>query len=475
MVIAIIAGVAVAHLSTGVPLALWAALLVAMALSTGVFMLFFKEKFYPVLFATLTLTFVALGALRCQLSDPRFDSNHWTAGIPAGEESRPSFMTLRLKEGPLPRERSWKALAEVEDFDNQHCTGTLRLYLRKDRTAATLRYGDRLLAHGYPDRERGSLYVTSDHYLLLSRDSTSLRARCETLRMKLLERMQAGSLEHRSRGVAEAMTLGWRGDLEPDLQAQFRDAGIMHLLCVSGLHVGLLAAMVGWLLVWLGKERRGRIVRGAVQLSVIWTFALLTGLSPATVRAGLMFSLFVINNMLGRRTASLNLLAAAAIVMLMADPMLLFDTGWQLSFSAVAGILMARPAIALHRNILWQAALVSLAATLATLPITLGTFHQFQPYFLIANIVIVPAASVLLACSLLYMALPCAATAFLVHWPTWFCDRLTAGISRLPGAVVSGLDPNPWQLALMSACIIIILITINIGLNRHQKNQVPLP
>ena len=464
--LALIAGVAVGHL-VALSLVAWALLLAIAAIATGLILLFFRQKAYSFLFVTLMLTVFALGALRCHMGDPRFDHRYWTSY--ASEKS--SFLTLRLKESPIPRERSWKVLAEVEEIDNQRCTGPLRLYLRKDSTAATLRYGDRLLAHGYPDRERGSLYVTSDHYLLVSRDSTSLRAHSEALRMSLLRRMQSGPLEHRYRGVAEAMTLGWRGDLEKDLQAQFRDAGIMHLLCVSGLHVGLLAAIVGGLMAWAGKERRGRILRGSVQLLALWTFALLTGLAPATVRAALMFSMFIINNMLGRRTDSLNLLAFAAIVMLMIDPLLLFDTGWQLSFSAVAGILLARPAIRLHRNILWQASIVSLAATLATLPIALASFHQFQPYFLIANIIIVPAAGILLACSILYMALPCTFTAFLAHWPLWFCDRLTNGISNLPGAVITTDNLSPWQLTLLTACIIILMITIYIWLNRYWQKQ----
>ena len=362
-------------------------------------------------------------------------------------------------------------MAEVTSIDNRPTRGELRLYLRKDSTAATLRYGDYLLAHGYADRERGMLYITSDHYLVINRDSTSLRARCEDLRIKLLRRMQEGPLEPRYSGIAATLTLGWRGDLEPDIHAQFRDAGIMHLLCVSGLHVGLLAALIGGLLFFVGKDRRGRVIRGSIQLTSIWTFVALSGLSPATVRAALMFSLFIVSRMMGRRTDALNLLAAAAIAMLAVDPMLLFNVGWQLSFSAVAGILLMRPAISLHRNILWQAAIVSLAATVATLPVSLSTFHQFYPYFLIANIVIVPIAAIILGFSLSYLALPCTLTTFLVKWPLWFCDWLTAGISRLPGAVITNIEPSPWLIALLSMAIIFTFVTINIGSLRYKRTK----
>lgn len=459
-----IAGVATGHLLSCISLEIWCLTLAASAVATGVFLLLHNGKLRPILTTAILLIFFSIGALRVHQCDPLFDSHHWTQAT----DKNPIFLSLKLKESPIPRERSWKVQAEVEEINNHPCRGELILYLRKDSTAASLRYGDRLLAHGYVDSERKSLYVTSDHYIIVSHDSTSLRARSEALRMKLLERMQSGPLEHRYRGVAEAMTLGWRGDLEPGINAQFRDAGIMHLLCVSGLHIGLLAAIVGGLLFWIGKECRGRLIRGSVQLLALWSFALLTGLSPATVRAALMFSLFIFSNMLGRRTDTLNLLAAAAIAMLMVNPMLLFNTGWQLSFSAVLGILLMRPLINFHRNILWQAAIVSLSATLATLPVTLATFQRFYPYFLIANIIIIPAAGFLLTFSLLYMLLPCGITSFLAEGVISFCDNLTLSISHLPGAVVSNLEPRPWTVALLALTIAIILISINIYANNKR-------
>ena len=346
------------------------------------------------------------------------------------------YLAVRITETPIPRTKSYKATADVLTVDGNPCRGSIRLYLRPDSTAATLRYGDRLLLHGYPDTVKATIYVTSDHYIVTARDSTSLRAHSERLRMRLLRRMQAGSLDRRYAGVAEALTLGWRADIDPETQASYRDAGIAHLLAVSGLHVGLVAAMVGLMLFWVCRERRGRIIRGSVQLTAVWLFALITGLAPSTVRAALMFSLFIVSDILGRRTPKLNLLAAAAIVMLLAKPMLLFDTGWQLSFSAVAGILIAMPVIKAFRNKLYQTAIVSVAATTATLPVTLTTFHRFQPYFLIANVLIVPLSMFILGTSLLYMALPCGLTAWPVEMLLRATETVTSWVASLPGAVI---------------------------------------
>lgn len=347
-----------------------------------------------------------------------------------------AFLEVRLTETPSPRIKSYKAQADVLSVDGTPCSGTLRLYLRPDSTAATLHYGDRLLLHGYPDTVKQTIYVTSDHYIITARDSTSLRARSERLRMRLLRRMQRGPLDRRYAGVAEALTLGWRADIDPDTQASYRDAGIAHLLAVSGLHVGLVAAMVGLMLFWVSREQRGRIIRGSIQLAAVWLFALITGLAPSTVRAALMFSLFIVSDILGRRTPRFNLLAAAAIIMLIANPMLLFNTGWQLSFSAVAGIMFVTPIIRNYRLRLIPTIGACIAATIATLPITITTFHRFYPYFLIANVVIVPFSAFILGFSLLYMALPCGTTAWPVEMLLRATEAVTSWVASLPGAVI---------------------------------------
>ena len=313
------------------------------------------------------------------------------------------------------------------------------------------------MIHGYPDIDKKSLYTTSDHYIVTGHDQRSLRAKTENIRMHLLHRMQDGPLDQKYAGIAEAMTLGWRGDINPAMSAAFRDSGIMHLLCVSGLHMGLLAAIIGGLFFWVGKERKGRIVRGTIQITALWNFALLTGLAPATLRAALMFSLFILDNILSRRTERMNILAAAAILMLTFNPMLLFDVGWQLSFSAVCGILLARPVINLFRNVLIKSATVSTAATVATLPVMVAAFHRLPIYFLIANVIVVPAAGLLLALSLLYLAIPCAATGWPLEGLLKLTEWLTTGVSSLPHSVVEDINLSPWAMVALIAVVILLL------------------
>lgn len=453
--LALIAGIAGQHWLPGMATWCCLAIMLVAALAAGILLVTQRKIAITTTFVLITICIAGIGGTLGRRYDPAYNQYHWTKNIIKDD----AYLSVKLTDTPQPRKRSWSAKAKVESVDGKPTEGAIRLFFRKDATAETLRYGDKLLIHCYPDVIHGSTYTTSDHYFIIKRDSTSLRAKCEALRMKLLVRMQAGPLGRNEAGIAEAMTLGWRADIDPATQASFRDAGIAHLLAVSGLHVGLLAAIVGGLLFWVNKERKGRIVRGVVQLAAVWLFTFLTGLAPATTRAALMFSLLIISNILGRRTPKMNLLAATAIATLAASPMLLFDIGWQLSYSAVVGILLAQPVIQLYHNKIWQASAVSIAATLATLPITLAAFHRIQLYFLIANVLIVPLAGLILAFALLYMALHCMPVAQPLEWLLQGANWLTDRIGALPGAVVETSLTNSWTLLAVSAIVLILLLS----------------
>ena len=375
------------------------------------------------------------------------------------------YMTVCLSDIPANSGKGVMVDGKVLRVDDVQRCGDIRLYLRDDTMAHTLRYGDTLLLHGYPDILRRSIYLTSDHYIVIARDSTSLRAHSEALRRRLLQRMQDGPL--RDGGVAEALALGWKGGIDRDTRAHYRNAGLAHMLAVSGLHVGLLAAMVGGLFWWTGRERRGRVVRGAMQLVAVWLFALITGLAPSTLRAALMFSMFIVNDMVARRVVPLNLLALAAIVMLVVDPLLIYDVGWQLSFSAVAGIILAQPAIQALRTTVGQAAAVSVAATLATLPVVVATFHRLPLYFVVANVIVVPAAGVILGLSLLYMLLPCAVTAWPLSLLLRGVDTLTAWVGRLPYAVVDDINLSSPLLVALTVVVVVMLLMPQVLLRRR--------
>ena len=481
MALAMMVGIAAQHWLAAVPTTAWTIATAAAAVAGGVLLALRRNMaHYPTLLLAL-LCVACIGAMLGRRNDPRHNKHDWVAVARSVKDAKTGrqaidyemrnpteedgdvvvWLAARLKETPQPRERSWRVKAAVEGIDGKYAEGPLTIYFRKDSMASALRYGDRLLIHGHADVARRSLYTTSDHYIITQRDSTSLRAHSEHLRMALLRRMQAGPLDEHAAGVAEAMTLGWRAAIGQETRTNYRDAGIAHLLAVSGLHIGLLAGMVGALCFWIPRDRRGKTLRGTVTLAAVWTYCMLTGMAPSSVRAALMFSLMIVSTIGERGTPTINLLALAAIITLTAQPMLLMDVGWQLSYSAVAGILLARPLITLYANKIWQASMVSIAATLATLPVMVGVFHQMQPYFLIANVLIVPLAGIVLAMALVYMALPSAVTAWPLERTLEAMGWLTGKVAALPGAHVELEATAWWVTAALAVAATAILVGIN--------------
>ena len=243
-----------------------------------------------------------------------------------------------------------------------------------------------------------------------------------------------------ARAVVRALVLGDRDGLTPVVREAYAASGTLHVLAVSGLHVGLLYWLVGLLLGWLRSIRLVRVAAPAVSLGVLGFYAFVTGLSPSVLRATLMFGLVTVAPLLGRRTNVYNTLAASAFVLLCWQPLWLFAVGFQLSYLAVLGIVYLQPRFygcwrfgsrVLDR--LWLLSSVSLAAQVATAPLSLYYFHQFPTYFLVANWVVVPAAALILCLGLLVLA-----TAF---WPglsgavAWLLEWLVGGVNGFVTAV----------------------------------------
>jgi len=213
--------------------------------------------------------------------------------------------------------------------------------------------------------------------------------------------------------VGAALSLGYKSEITDEVRDAYANTGAMHVLAVSGLHVGIVQMIVTWLLGLLTIRWQGwRFVRTLLIITTIWGFALLAGGAPSVLRAATMFSFLAAGLALHRSTNIYNTLAASAFVLLCINPSLLYEVGFQLSYLAVLGIVYFQPRI--YRlwyvenkigDYLWQLAAVSLAAQIATLPISLYYFHQLPVYFILSGLVVVPAAVLILSLSLLLFSL----------------------------------------------------------------------
>ena len=210
-----------------------------------------------------------------------------------------------------------------------------------------------------------------------------------------------------SAGIASAMLLGIKNSLHPDIKKDYSEIGVMHVLAVSGLHVGILYLFINLILGWMKKYRYGRIFFLIVSCLIIWTYATLTGLSNSVIRASLMFTIFLIGENSFRRHFHLNSASLAALIILVTNPDAIFDVSFQLSFGAIYAILLFyKPIYGLMTiknsflNKVWQMTAVSVAAQLGTVPITIFYFHQFAPGFLIGNLLAIPMAGLILVAGL---------------------------------------------------------------------------
>lgn len=299
--------------------------------------------------------------------------------------------------------------------------------------------------------------------------------RITTLRQRMADIIHTSRLTPSQQGIAEALFLGWDDDLQEETEENFQRAGITHLLCVSGLHVGIVALLVGYCLSFLSNKRRTRIIKGCIQIAVIWFFVALTGMAPGTMRAGLMFSLVVIGQMFFQRPPTLNAIAASALILLLCRPLLLFDVSFQLSYSAVLGIVIFVPRLnellpipswkkRWTVPIKWILAkgrtlmCVSIAGQICTAPFTLFYFHQFPLYFLVANMIVVPFAAILLGSVLVMVAL--------AWWPWAFkavgailsvelsaTERITSIISSWPYSMIKEIYFDGFMLCLLLAIV----------------------
>lgn len=319
-------------------------------------------------------------------------------------------------------------------------------------------YARYLVRHGYS----GQTFIYKTNWCLIDADSGNLpfftRARLLALkyRQRLLDIYRHLGFDGDTFSVLSAMTLGDKENMTKELREQFSVSGASHVLALSGLHLGIIYAILSCLFVW----RRRSVAGHVISLSAIWAYVFVTGMSPSTVRSALMISVYALAVMSGRTRMSLNALSAAALLMLAISPCDVFDVGFQMSFAAVFFILVfyrkiydIMPSGLLRYAVvrrMWQLTAVSLAAQIGVAPLILLYFGRISCYFLITNFVVIPVTTFILYSSfllLLFSFLPSVQT-FLAAILVYAADFLTASvkyISLLPGSDISGVRLHPAQ------------------------------
>ena len=400
----------------------------------------------------------------------------------------------RLTECPTEKEKSVKVVLQM-----QSDVGSVMAYFEKNEHSLSLRYGDVIVFHEPPKLVEPPLnpeqfdykkylgrkgvsrqvYLKDDSWEKLDCNRANpVYAFSYLLRDFLLQTMRDLEIENDEYAVAAAILLGYDDTLPTDLRQKYVAAGSMHILCVSGMHVGVVFLVFSYLLGFLNKRKKWQhLLKQSLLLLLIWFYALLAGLAPSILRATIMLSFVIIGDMIKRNGILLNSLAASAFLLLCINPANLFNVGFQLSYCAVIGIVsLQRPIYNLFYikykilDKIWELTAVTLAAQIATAPFSIYYFHQFPSYFWLSNLFMGPISTAVIVGGMVmllifFMPYINIGVAFCVKWMIYAMNYVVTWIENLPLSIVKGLYIN----VLEFVCLIVALIMLMLLIEHKKK------
>lgn len=419
----------------------------------------------------INLSLVLGGALLVYKQDIS-NKNNWIGNF---KEEQIALLAT-IEEPLISKAKTFKAEASVKAvyFKGEwtNVTGRILIYFSKEGIPS-MNYGSRLLFYkpwqqiknaGNPgsfDYKRYTAFHDIFHQVFLKPgEYTMLPSINEgrfnqwllSLRSGVIKILQQYIKPPREAGVAEALLIGYREDLDKALVQAYSNTGVVHIIAISGLHLGMIYLAMLWLMKPFKKTKWIRWVKPIIILTVLWLFTLLAGAVPSILRSAVMFSFIIVGETLNRKSSIYNTLALSAFVMLCINPYYLWDIGFQLSYAAVVSIIIfSKPVYNWYYfknkllDFFWQLASVTISAQVFTVPIILYAFHQFPTVFLLTNCIIVPLSSVVLFAELALLMtsfIPVLAnfTGFITGRILEFMNDFIEKVNRFPYAVFDGIQ-----------------------------------
>ncbi len=331
-----------------------------------------------------------------------------------------------ILESPVEKPNSYKSTVKINEvISSDSVTKTnekIIVYFEKSENAIKLKAGDEILFNRSPNpvapklnpydfdyqkylerrRVYRQVYLATDNWQQNGNSRFSLIFEAEKLRDKLINVYRSQPIDSVEFEILSALTLGYSRELDPETRRVFSSSGAMHVLSVSGLHVAIIFAVINFLFGFMKRNKQGRFIFTASIILVLWFYAFITGLSPSVLRATAMFSVYIIGENMHRKANIYNSLALTAFFILLINPNSLFDIGFQLSYSALFGIVVIEPKLREYVNVknrvlryFVSLITISVAAQIATFPLTSFYFSQFPTYFWLTNIFIIPTVAFL--------------------------------------------------------------------------------
>jgi len=405
---------------------------------------------------------------------------------------------LAIEKVLKPGNYHYKYMAEVLQIDHQKTTGSVLINIEKDSVTSFFKIGDRILLKNKFVAIKESLnpyqfnyknylakqgihqqvYAKKLELLLLNQTSTSFLEFIAAFRLKIQQSLQQYDFSEDELAIMNALLLGQRQDISKELTANYSKAGAIHILAVSGLHVGIILWMLSFVLKPLERYKKGKVIKLVLVVLFLWFFAVLAGMSASVTRAVTMFSAIAIGQFFNKRNAIEQSLIFSMFLLLLLKPLFLFDVGFQLSYLAVFGIIWVQPVFyqlwkpkyyIIDKG--WQLITVSTAAQLGVLPISLFYFHQFPGLFFLSNLLIIPFLGLILGTGIIVLGL-----SFLTILPVFLVDiyggiisilnRLVAFIARQEAFLFSDIS---FSFIKMFFSYLVIIACFQFFLKRNAK------
>ncbi len=434
-----------------------------------------------------SLLFFSFGALLAWQKDIR-NNKEWL-----GNFYQPnSGLVVTIDEPPIEKTKSVKANATVQYLLQNDSTipvkGKIIIYFKKD-SVLNLQYGTQLVFKkplqeiknsGNPggfDYKRFCLFKEITHQVYLKPEEfeilrgekvSQFRSFIYNIREKVLNILRTNILSKKELGLAEALLIGYKDDLEQSLVQSYTNTGVVHIIAISGLHLGLIYWLLSMLFKPLQKRKKTRWLRPVLIISGLWLFSLMAGAQPSILRSALMFTCIVVGDSLARKPSIFNTMAVSAFILLCINPYFLWDVGFQLSYAAVLSIIIfMRPVYNWFYiknkllDFIWKLNAVTIAAQVLTVPLGIYHFHQFPNLFLLTNFLAVPLSSAILLGEIFLCVIsfiPAAALLFgkLLTWLIWIMNTYIEKIETIKFSLWDGLQITILQTVLLLAFAIAI-------------------
>ncbi|MGH2553305.1 MAG: ComEC/Rec2 family competence protein [Chitinophagaceae bacterium] len=461
--------------------------LVLLLFSIAVIIIFFFTPFfirYRFLFISgisVTVMFFSIGAILAWHKDVRNDKS-WL-GYSYQEKDA---VIASLDEPPVEKTKSYKANAIVRflvhNGKSVPVKGKIILYFRKDTLPADIEYGSIIIFKktlqeiknsGNPggfDYKRYALFQDIAHQAFLKKEEFEIlpgkkmnwfRHFIYSSRESVLNILKKSIPGNKERGLAEALLIGYKDDLDQKLVQSYTNTGVVHIIAISGLHLGLIYWLLSMLLMPLKSKFKLPWLRPFLIIAGLWLFSILAGAQPSILRSALMFSCIVLGDAISKKTSIYNTLAISAFILLCINPYWLWDVGFQLSYAAVLSIVIfMRPIynwFYIKNKILdfiWKLNAVTIAAQILTVPLSIYHFHQFPNYFLLTNFVAVPLSSIILLgeiflCTVSWISVIASIAGKILSWMIWLMNTWIEKIEMLRFSLWDGLQINITQAILL--------------------------